>query len=118
MIAIPILIVASCTWWFCLSTYRQCCYKDSERRLGGNGCESDDSVEEVDMGVDIQLDDGTHGVQRGSGTIRKFFRRQFNFVFINCLCGVFYMAASGFSLFSLAANNYDVQAAKPLDIPA
>ena len=68
--------------------------------------------------MDIQLDDGTVAERRRSPSIRKFFRKQFTFVVINLLCGVFYVAVSGFALFSLKASTYDVQSAKPLNMTA
>ena len=35
---------------------------------------------------------------------------------INCLCALFYMAVSGYTLFSLVATNYDEEATKPLNV--
>ena len=94
------------------------CYKNSERVIGGSGIDSE-SEDYNNRSTDIQYD-GSVTVHRGSPSksARKFFRKQFTFAIINFLCGLFYLAVSGFALFSLKASQYDIQSAKPLNITA
>ena len=116
MIITPILIALTCVGCFLCSCNRMLCYKNTDRVIGGRGIDSE-SEDDNNGSTDIQYD-GSVTVHRRSPSAKKFFRKQFTFAVINFLCGLFYLAVSGFALFSLKGTQYDVQSAKPLNITA